>query len=168
MLGEGPHSDEVNATPMNLPPVCGITTPVGGETIIGFKSIAGYSDDPDGTVQRVEMKIDNGSWIKVNGTLSWGYQWNSKNVSDGEHTIWARSFDGEDYSGEVGVLITVTNADECEDTECFDGSIWPIVAVAAVLVVVPVVLLAWYFYTHKRKEEPEIEEEPETDEPPSD
>lgn len=94
-------------------PAVAIINPIASEIISGTYSINGTATDPDGdsTIEKVQIKIDNGTWIDVSGTNSWSFIWNTTSVSDGPHTIYARAFDGKNYSiiPEPSVAITVTN-----------------------------------------------------------
>lgn len=93
----------------NSPPTCSITSPSNGATVSGTITIQGTASDSDGTVQSVEVKIDSGTWQTATGTTSWNYSWDTTTVSDGSHTIYARSYDGTDYSTEASVTVTVSN-----------------------------------------------------------
>ncbi len=109
-VGEGPRSLETSATVPNQPPACAITAPGPGTTVSGTYSIAGTSSDPDGTVLRVEVSIDNGSWGLAGQTNPWRYDWPTQAFPDGAHTIRARAYDGTDYSAVASVTVTVRNA----------------------------------------------------------
>jgi len=93
----------------NIPPTVEITYPDEGQTVSGTITIIGNSDDTDGIVEFVEVKIDNENWDKASGTTSWTYQWDTTQYSDGAHKIYARSYDGEDYSDEYIVNVNVYN-----------------------------------------------------------
>ncbi len=108
-VGEGANSIEVNATPFNQAPVCSIGTPDSEATISDTYTISGNASDDDGTVEGVEIRIDDGPWVKVNGTMSWSYEWDTTHESNGEHTIYVRSHDGRNYSTEVSVHVEVYN-----------------------------------------------------------
>ncbi|OYT61119.1 hypothetical protein B6U81_03780 [Thermoplasmatales archaeon ex4484_30] len=95
-------------TPQNQPPTVTITSPLNNSTVSGIVNIQGTASD-DGTVQRVEIKIDSGLWMTATGTTSWSYSWNTTLVSNGNHTIYARSYDGTNYSSIVSVAIIVNN-----------------------------------------------------------
>ena len=109
VVGEGPKSAEADATVPNDPPTVAIAAPGPGATLSGMYPVAGTSEDPDGAVQRIEVSIDNGSWIPAIGTDPWRYDWNTTTVFDGAHTIRARAYDGTDYSSEANVTVTVRN-----------------------------------------------------------
>jgi len=91
----------------NQPPTVTITYPYNGTTVSGMVSIQGTSNDVDGTVQSVQIKIDSGSWTTVTGTTSWSYSWDTTVVSAGSHIIYARSYDGKKYSNVSSVTVTV-------------------------------------------------------------
>jgi len=93
----------------NERPLVNIIDPVEDDTIGGEYDINGNATDLDGVVIRVEVRIDNGTWRTCTGTEHWSYRWNTSEVDDGEHTIYARSYDGDLYSAEDMVNITVDN-----------------------------------------------------------
>ena len=93
----------------NQPPIVEISFPLSGTKISGVVHIVGTAYDIDGMVQKVDIKIDNSSWITANGSKTWEYIWNTSSVSDGLHNIYARSFDGKEYSSIVDIQITVLN-----------------------------------------------------------
>ena len=97
-------------SPPNQPPTVEITSPSNGSTVSGIVEIQGISNDPDGIVERVEVKIDNGGWNEAEGTTSWQYEWNTSSALNGEHVIYARSYDGSDYSNIVSIRVIVNNA----------------------------------------------------------
>lgn len=105
----------------NTPPTVSITAPTEGATVNGTVSIQGTASDSDGTVQSVQVKIDSGSWQNATGTTSWSYSWDSTGVSDGSHTIYARSFDGTDYSTETSVGVTVDNVADTDPSVALSG-----------------------------------------------
>ncbi|MCK4457313.1 MAG: fibronectin type III domain-containing protein [Thermoplasmata archaeon] len=108
-IGTGARSNEANATPFNQIPDCVISAPTSGTVVSGDITVAGTSHDPDGAVVTVEVKMDDGPWTPVSGTVSWSYEWDTTSVADGNHTIHARSFDGTTYSAEVAVTIHINN-----------------------------------------------------------
>ncbi|MCK4367130.1 MAG: right-handed parallel beta-helix repeat-containing protein [Thermoplasmata archaeon] len=162
-VGEGAQSNEASATtapPANQPPTCSITDPVQGATVSGTYTITGTAFDADGTVASVEVRIDTGAWTQVTGTTTWTYDWDTSTASDGDHTIYARSYDGTNYSDEASVLVTVDNA---APPESIFENVWFWIAVLAVIIIV--IIIAVIATSRGRKEL--IEEEPEAPpEPP--
>ena len=85
----------------NNEPTVAIDSPSDGAKIAkadGTVTITGTAADSDGTVQKVQVKIDRDDWIDATGTTSWSYTWDLTNVSLGWHHIMARSYDGTDFS----------------------------------------------------------------------
>lgn len=102
---------EFHVLPVNDPPVVTITTPRDGATISGTYTIVGTSSDVEGEVALIEVRIDQGSWVSqgVSGKNPWTYTIDTTQLSDGEHTISARAYDGEDFSEEVTVRVVINN-----------------------------------------------------------
>jgi hypothetical protein len=82
---------------INKTPTCSIITPE-ENSVWSIVTISGTSFDPDGNIEKVELKINGGEWEIVDGTTNWSYSWNTINIEDGEYTIYVRSFDGKLYS----------------------------------------------------------------------
>ncbi|MEW6069373.1 MAG: NosD domain-containing protein [Candidatus Thermoplasmatota archaeon] len=61
------------------------------------------------TVQFVEIKIDKGAWQLATGTTSWSFVWDTTTVPNDWHTIYARAYDGIDYSAIKSVNVYVYN-----------------------------------------------------------
>lgn len=110
------------------PPTVTIESPEEGETVEGNITVEGSADDPDatGTVEQVEVRIDDGPWRNAtdNSTLeldawsSWTFDWNTTDVADGNHTITARATDDGDENATDTVNVTVDNqADDGDDGE---------------------------------------------------
>lgn len=148
-VGEGPGSNEANATPTNRPPTCTIMTPTEGEIVSGTYAITGTAADPDGVVQEVEIRIDGGDWIDVTGTESWSHNWDTLSLSKGQYRVWARSYDGANYSNEVSVTINIDNPplDELDD-----NVFWMLAALILVITAV-VSLILLILISRKRKRE---------------
>ncbi|MCD6171622.1 MAG: fibronectin type III domain-containing protein, partial [Thermoplasmata archaeon] len=114
--GESNHSNEVHAMPYempvppptNQPPSIEITYPLNNAIVSGTIAIKGISND-DKQVVKVEIKIDKGTWMQATGTNSWSYKWDTKNVSNGNHIIKARSYDGSLYSNVAFISINIFN-----------------------------------------------------------
>ncbi|KXH71021.1 MAG: hypothetical protein AM326_12095 [Candidatus Thorarchaeota archaeon SMTZ-45] len=83
IAGESGFSNGANTTPWNKMPSCSIWTPVNNSTVSDTYIVSGTSFDSDGEVFRVEIKIDNGSWILVDGTRPWRYHWDTTAVPEG-------------------------------------------------------------------------------------
>ena len=93
----------------NQIPTVTISYPEDGENVSNIVTISGNASDADGNIQVVQLKIDEGSWMLASGTTSWNLSWDTTNVSNGDHTIYVRSYDGQNYSDLDSVAITVFN-----------------------------------------------------------
>ena len=89
----------------NTPPEIKIIWPDNGSSVKGEITIKGIAWDNDGneTIERVEVKIDNNSWVEVEGKTSWAYSLKTSDMKEGKHVIYARAYDGRDY-GEAAYL----------------------------------------------------------------
>ncbi len=157
----------------NRKPNVSITSISPGQELSGEVNITGDASDEDGDddIIRVEVRIDGGSWQNATGTSRWSFLLDTSDLSNGDHMLSFRAYDGTDYSTTVEVPITVDNEvlTDCPDgTEC--GGILPIIgwlgliAVIAVLLVASVILLA---KARKKTESGESTEEPESSEEPT-
>ena len=98
----------------NHRPIVIITYPTNGTTVNGIVTIQGSASDEDGdeTIQKVEVKIDNGKWLIATGTLNWAYTLDTTKLENGNHTIYARSYDGKEYSKIASITVEVKNQKE--------------------------------------------------------
>ena len=108
-VGVGLRAPEVNATPRNLPPICVILSPTSGTSFSGILIVTGTAFDTDGSVERVEVRIDSGLWRVASGNASWILVWDTTALPNGGHTIEARAYDGTTYSAVTSVDIVVNN-----------------------------------------------------------
>ncbi len=108
-MGTATSSTFTVDNPINSRPTVSIAAPTMDDSLSDNTTITGTASDSDGAVQKVEVRIDDGSWQLVDGTNSWSYTWDTRGVSDGIYTIEARSYDGEDYSTIASVTVTVSN-----------------------------------------------------------
>lgn len=99
----------VSPQTVNQPPTVEIETPAEGSTVNGTTTVAGNASDDDGDVQSVEVRIDDGPWTNASGTNDWTFDWDTTQHADGEHTISARSYDGENHSQVRTRNVTVQN-----------------------------------------------------------
>lgn len=149
-IGEGALSEPTDATPfaVNRPPTVTITSPSTGTTIKDTFEILGTASDDDGTIQRVEISLDGENWIRAQGTTVWSYEWDTTSVSNGQHTITARAFDGIGYSPETNITIMVNNPESKEPPK-EEPLIWILITIAIIVVVLLFVL--WFL----RKKQPQ-------------
>lgn len=83
------------------------------QIVSGIIIISGTANDFDGSVKLVEIKIDNGNWQTAVGTDSWSKSINTNTVSNGQHTISARSKDNDGYYSDVySIIVNVQNGED--------------------------------------------------------
>jgi fibronectin type 3 domain-containing protein len=89
-VGEGPHSNEVNATP-SIPPVpenqiptVSISSPATEDIVNKTISINGTASDADGEVQQIQIKIgEDGDWVDIPGNASFSYELDTTTLDNG-------------------------------------------------------------------------------------
>ncbi|MEM2870588.1 MAG: fibronectin type III domain-containing protein [Thermoplasmata archaeon] len=110
--GELSASAEVSISVQERPnqrPTVKIEQPLNNSIVKGTVTISGTAKD-DKKVEKVEVKLDpTGAWQKASGTRFWSYELDTRNLAAGIHTVYARAYDGQDYSQEVLVKINVQN-----------------------------------------------------------
>ncbi|MBU4190146.1 MAG: right-handed parallel beta-helix repeat-containing protein [Candidatus Thermoplasmatota archaeon] len=107
----GSYSGPTVNTVVNQKPTVTINQPTSGITVKGTVTVSGSASDTDGTVQSVEVSIDDNTFatnkLTVSGTTSWSASWDTTQYTDGSHTIYARSYDGIGYSTVKSVTVTI-------------------------------------------------------------
>lgn len=103
---------------VNQKPSIEITYPTNNMLISENITITGNATDDNRNINSVEIKIDQGIWQPVllidDNFNTWEYELNKSMVSSGNHTIYARSFDGEKYSDVESVKITIEENDQSD------------------------------------------------------
>jgi parallel beta-helix repeat protein len=169
-VGEGAHSNEVNAIPMVPPvpenkiPTAQITSPLTEDIVNGTVTISGTVSDVDGTIQFIQIKIgEDGQWINISGNESFSHDLDTTTLDNGRHPIYVRAYDGENYSKEAGITIIVNNPKvgpgEGEDNTAL---------ILGIIVAIIIIILILFFIATRRKrwgrDEDEYEEEEEEEE----
>ncbi len=128
---------------INQPPTCTISSPSNGSTVNGTITISGTASDIDGTVTQVQIKIDNSDQVIASGTTSWSYSWDTTKESNGNHTIYVRSYDGSDYSTIESKTVTVENEEDDGTPSlfgAFNNLLWVLLIVGIIIVIVIVIV----------------------------
>ncbi len=87
-----------------------ILTPSEGGYVNGNTTINGTASS---IITDVKIKIDNGpnsSWQNITETSTWSQFWNTTSFTDGEHTIYARAYNGS-YYFDYSMRIVVDNTE---------------------------------------------------------
>jgi hypothetical protein len=89
----------------NTAPSVVITSPQNGETVeSGNVVIMGTANDPDGSIQLVQVKANEGEWQNASGTQNWSI---SLGLSSESNTIEAKAQDNEDaWSAIVSITLS--------------------------------------------------------------
>jgi hypothetical protein len=56
--------------------------------------------------------VDNGDWESIYSSEFWTYELDTRDLYNGEHTLYIRAFDGELYSDVDSITIIVNNEEE--------------------------------------------------------
>lgn len=127
------HYHRIENAP-DTPPGVHITAPVDDEEINlgnGTKmTIQGTAFDAQGDISLIEIKIDDDEWIEVGASGQWYYDLSLSGLENGNHTIYARSFDGDEYSAEDSVKIFIVGErTKSEQTQPYGTTLMIILAV---------------------------------------
>jgi hypothetical protein len=120
-------------------PQCAVTRPFDNATVSGKLRVTGTADMATDPIIRVQLRIDGGSLLIANGTTSWYFDLDTTLLSNGPHTIEAKSFDGTQYSDPASVSFTVRNT----KSEAPKGEPPYYLAAIAIILVSGVAVAAW-------------------------
>jgi parallel beta-helix repeat protein len=113
----------VENTADNEKPSIEITYPAGNIALTENITITGRAKDTDGSIDEVEIRIDQGAWQSVDITNDvWEFPLNIYSLISGEHQIYARSYDGNDYSDIDSVKITIQFDENTSDDSTSDDT----------------------------------------------
>lgn len=102
---------KVEVRAVNDAPEISITYPEDGMCVWGTFYVKGTASDVDGDdIERIEIGIDSSFQIEASGIGTWSALLNSSELSDGEHLIYARAFDGKAFSNIYSLRITVNHS----------------------------------------------------------
>jgi ABC-type transport system substrate-binding protein len=135
----------------NQPPEITSVSLTAGETLTGDATITGEATDPDGNteIERIEYRIDNGDWTNATGTTSWQFELDTTELTDGNHTLHLRAFDGLEHSHPMEIPFVVDKPASCE--LCYDFTpLWIVI----VLVIASILVVVFFIYRIKKKPEP--------------
>jgi hypothetical protein len=90
-------------------------------------------------VLKVQVRIDNGSWMDAAGTANWSFSWDTAQLPNGTHRITARASDGDLFSPEASINVTVDNRAYTPSPN--PGARWDGLRIAVLAILVAVVAL---------------------------
>ncbi len=131
----------------NARPSVTVTDPTAGSALTGYYVVRGTSTDDVG-VAKVEIRVDDGSWVTASGTLVWSYDLDTSSLVPGVHILRARATDTNgEASQTVEVQFTVDEPD-VEDGEpegIFAGlTVWVMLLIFVVILVIAIVVFVRY------------------------
>lgn len=152
----------------NDPPSSNITAPISDTEISGTYTVTGSALDSDGMVERVEIRIDDDEWIRAIGTAPYSFDLDTTALSDGEHKIYVRSFDGKDYSVEVRADVMVDNSVPEESQSIFEEPwFWLVIVLVVIILLLTLALFRRKATPETKMKEKEEIAEPKDESPPS-
>jgi len=92
-----------------------ITSHKNDKSVIGVINLSGIANDEYFEITEVQISIDGGDWIEVNGTDNWYFIWNTTDVKKGKHKIQIRAFNGR-YHSENRTLTLYVNSTKEDST----------------------------------------------------
>jgi len=107
----------------------------GGEPVEGDLLISGTAVGDNG-VSSVVLRADDGQWYTADGMEAWSFTLDTRDLENGEHTLYVRSTDGDEYSPVATATFTVDNDEEVIDGQPGFGS-----AIGATTIVIASVLM---------------------------
>ncbi len=136
-----------NVTVDTIPPWISITSPTNGMSIRGRTVQLYWSCSDTVGVGRVDLKVDNGSWITVSWGSTLGLAYTTLGLPTGTHTIELR---GVDRAGNTA-LASVTVTTDANDWS-FGGPMCGLPTVAAIGAPLVLGLVALWSYTRPAEE----------------
>jgi subtilisin family serine protease len=103
--------------------------------------------DEDGTVESIEIRVDDNDWFEISDSSFAFYSLNTEDIGEGEHVLYVRAYDGEDYSTEEFVIINVEQGED--EGSFFVGD--EVFIISFILVIVLIVGIVLYWLSARRK-----------------
>ncbi|MCL2110147.1 hypothetical protein FWH30_00990 [Microgenomates group bacterium] len=115
LSGAGTYASPYELGIPNTTPTITITNPAGNpwrSAVSGYTDItvSGSVTDPDTQTQAIQYSIDGGAWtagqnlVAGTGTRSYSFSVNVSGLTEGNHTVMTRTYDGVAYSAQTGTL----------------------------------------------------------------
>ncbi len=137
--GEGPRSLEASSVPLDtVSPAVAIASPANGATVTSTSlTVTGIAAD-NVAVAKVEVSLDNATWILATGTTSWSAM---LTLAEGANAITARVTDTSGNTATSTVSVTAQAAAGPVGGEAVPAWAWALIAVVAAVAAVEGILL---------------------------
>jgi hypothetical protein len=145
---ERASSSLIIETRKNLAPTVSLVTPSNGDIISDVISIQADAQDEDGRVERIEARIDDHDWFDISDSPHASYSLKAEDIGEGDHVIYVRAYDGEDYSSEEFVIIKVEQGET--ETVFYAGFEFFLISFVVLIIIIVLIILA-YRHMAKRK-----------------
>ena len=100
-------------------PTVAITSPASGATVSGTISVSGTASDTV-SISSVQVALDGGSYSSASGTNNWTFSLNTASLSNGAHSLSAKTTDAAGVSAtSSAVSVTVNNGSTAADCTLF-------------------------------------------------
>ncbi|HYL84191.1 MAG TPA: immunoglobulin domain-containing protein, partial [Candidatus Angelobacter sp.] len=100
-------------------PTVAITSPTSGSTVSGTISVSGTASDSV-AISSVQVAIDGGSYSPASGTNNWSFSLNTASLSNGSHSLSAKTTDAAGISAtSSAAAITVNNGSTASNCTLF-------------------------------------------------
>ncbi len=100
-------------------PTVAITSPASGATVSGTISVSGTASDSV-SISSVQVAVDGGSYSNASGTNNWSFGLNTASLSNGAHSLSAKTTDAAGISATSSPLpVTVNNGTTASDCTLF-------------------------------------------------
>ncbi len=151
-----------------LEPTVTFVDPQDNHTVRGSAvPIEGISSTPLREVLRVELRIGDGPWFVVNGTLTWSYTLDTTSYDDGPVVLHARALTAKETSPEANLTLVIDNTPDRDDSRVsttlgLSPFEWFLLLLLGVVVVVAIVIQR---QRKRREEEGSLSQAPREDLP---
>src|SRR6202045_1947691 len=100
-------------------PTVAITSPASGATVSGTINVSGTASDTV-SISSVQVAVDGGSYANASGTSNWTFGLNTASLSNGAHSLSAKTTDAAGISATSSPLsVTVNNGTTASDCTLF-------------------------------------------------
>jgi hypothetical protein len=111
LAGEAPSGGGLGQyydNPDTSPPTVAVTAPASGATVSNTFSVTGTTAD-NIAVSKVELQLDSGAFQMASGTTRWTYSLNTKELTNGSHSLTARATDSSGNTQTASISVRVSN-----------------------------------------------------------